>query len=425
LERSAGDGSLEPDGQPLSEADRMLQSARESVARFASDFGAELGAGERTFISSGGPPEAMGTLRIPSTRLHELGWVGLEPVSKRYETSALVMHVYYLPIISYCLHVAGRHLVDIYVTGTYPKLEHDLQISVQIAPDFSEVCQRTLPAPEPGIESHVGFIPLLLCRDRLRQIRETQPGSLKIQIADPNGHVLLSAEESVDVVAFNHWLSIPGRPDLLATFVLSNDPALGKVLPPTSARLEATTGSDALDGYQSSQPDSTGMPRTYRIAEAIYDTLRDDFDLGYISPPPSFETNGQKVVLPEELLRTRMGTCLDLALLYAACLERVDLHPVLFLMQGHAFAGMFTVPISLPEPSTHSWLAVSRHVADGSLVPVETTGMTRGLSFEDAVQSAMNTLQGGSAVEIAVDVVLAHRAGAGSLTDGNAGGYVG
>lgn len=129
------------------------------------------------------------------------------------------------------------------------------------------------------------------------------------------------------------------------------------------------------------------------------------------------------MVLPEELLRTRMGTCLDLALLYAACLERVDLHPVLFLMEGHAFAGLFTVPISLSETFTHSWLAVSTHVAEGSLVPVETTGMTRGLSFEDAVQSAMNTLQGGSTVEIAVDVDLAHKAGARSLDDGSSGGF--
>jgi hypothetical protein len=36
------------------------------------------------------------------------------------------------------------------------------------------------------------------------------------------------------------------------------------------------------------------------------------------------------------------GTCIDLALLIAACLELIGLHPVLFLLTGHAFVGYWT-----------------------------------------------------------------------------------
>ncbi|MCK4413829.1 MAG: hypothetical protein KAY32_09810 [Candidatus Eisenbacteria sp.] len=408
----------------LPTAERMLQAARERVARLTHKMGPEQSTEDPATAPFSAPPETTDNLRMSSARVQELGWVGLEPVSKRQATSTLVVHMYYLPKVSYCLRIAGRHLVDIDIAGTYPKLNHDLHISVQLTPDFSAVWHSTVPAPEPGIEVHIGPVQLTLYPDRLRQLREAQPGALKIQIADPGGKVIFSIEETVRVVAFNEWIAVSGRPDLLATFVLPNDPAISEVLARARMRLKAASSSDALNGYQSSQVGSDGKPRAYQIAEAIYETLRDDFALGYINPPPSFERTGQKVVLPRELLQTRMGTCLDLALFYAACLERAGLHPVLFIMQGHAFAGLFGEPITLPEAFAHSWLAVNRHATEGALLPVETTGMTRAMSFDEAVGTARNTLQAGSTVEIAVDLALARMDGVLPLDGGSAEGVV-
>ena len=38
-------------------------------------------------------------------------------------------------------------------------------------------------------------------------------------------------------------------------------------------------------------------------------------------------------------MASNSGTCIDLALLLASCLEYVDIYPVVVLLSGHAFAG--------------------------------------------------------------------------------------
>ena len=63
--------------------------------------------------------------------------------------------------------------------------------------------------------------------------------------------------------------------------------------------------------------------------------------IAYVYPPASFERSGQLVRGPSEILERRVGTCLDLALTYASCLEQAGLHPVLVLTEGHALVGVW------------------------------------------------------------------------------------
>ena len=45
---------------------------------------------------------------------------------------------------------------------------------------------------------------------------------------------------------------------------------------------------------------------------------------------------------PGDILdRKRLATCLDSALLFAACLEQAHLNPVVVLTRGHAFVGVW------------------------------------------------------------------------------------
>jgi hypothetical protein len=78
--------------------------------------------------------------------------------------------------------------------------------------------------------------------------------------------------------------------------------------------------------------------------EAIWAALLHEWQLGYINPPPTYADtregvmplDSQRLRTPSSVRRARMGTCIDLALLFAACLELVDIHPVIFLLDGHA-----------------------------------------------------------------------------------------
>src|SRR6185503_1914918 len=53
----------------------------------------------------------------------------------------------------------------------------------------------------------------------------------------------------------------------------------------------------------------------------------------------STEMDSQRLRTPSMIVKDRSGTCIDLALLLAACFELVDIYPVLFLLKDHAFPG--------------------------------------------------------------------------------------
>ena len=60
-------------------------------------------------------------------------------------------------------------------------------------------------------------------------------------------------------------------------------------------------------------------------------------------PPASFERQGQDSNTMRSL-GSRLATCLDTALLFAAAIEQMGIHPLLVLTKGHAFAGFWLRP---------------------------------------------------------------------------------
>ncbi len=103
----------------------------------------------------------------------------------------------------------------------------------------------------------------------------------------------------------------------------------------------------------------------------MYESLRSR-RIRYIEPPASFERTGQKVRTTAQVLEDRFGTCIDLAVAYAACLEAAGLHPLVWLVKGHAFAGFLrdddakVVRATLTEQN-----ALVNLVESGIAVPVE------------------------------------------------------
>jgi hypothetical protein len=104
------------------------------------------------------------------------------------------------------------------------------------------------------------------------------------------------------------------------------------VLDTAAEILREHTGDASLTGYQQ------GPERASLTAAAIYEALRKR-EIRYVVPPASFEDSGQKVRTTAQVLEQRFGTCIDLSVTYAACLEQAGLHPLLWLINGHAFTG--------------------------------------------------------------------------------------
>lgn len=84
-----------------------------------------------------------------------------------------------------------------------------------------------------------------------------------------------------------------------------------------------------------------------RQLEAIFLAVQKDYEVRYVLAPFSYDDASiQQLKTPEEVLRTKSGSCVELSLLVAAALENIGLNSVLVLSNGHAWVGVEVSPMS-------------------------------------------------------------------------------
>src|SRR5690606_6085606 len=147
----------------------------------------------------------------------------------------------------------------------------------------------------------------------------------------------------IRILARDEWGGMSSMAELLAAFVMPNDPGLARVLKRASNLLARHGHSSALDGYQSGDPRRASM-----LAAAVWSAVAAE-KLSYTNPPASFERSGQKVRRPSVVLSDGLATCLDTSLLFAAALEAIGLNTIIVMQDGHCFTGVWLVERTLPR----------------------------------------------------------------------------
>jgi hypothetical protein len=133
----------------------------------------------------------------------------------------------------------------------------------------------------------------------------------------------------------------------LSSFIQPRDPAVGLIIDAAQRYLACLTddATAGFGGYQAYDPDSKDPWRGVDLqVQAIWTAISLDFGLSYINPPPSYSENAQRLRTPSRVLKEKRGTCIDLALLMAACLEWIEIYPVIFSLVDHAFPGYWRNP---------------------------------------------------------------------------------
>lgn len=206
----------------------------------------------------------------------------------------------------------------------------------------------------------------------------------------------------IQLMAYEQWTGAGIMPELLAAFVTPSHPILSRISIKASQFLEKWTGSSALDEYQTQDPN-----RVRTQVAAVYEALRSE-SLIYSSTPASFETMGQRVRMVDNVLTSKLGTCLDLTLLYASCLEAIGIHPLLVLLKGHVLLGAWLTEDLYHQTVGDDVSFLLKGTADGvnDIVLVETTSVasSQNISFEEAVGMAQRQLKGESEFELFIDV---------------------
>jgi very-short-patch-repair endonuclease len=228
-------------------------------------------------------------------------------------------------------------------------------------------------------------------------------------LVEAGGEVVAEERVEINLLPPSHWGGMSAAPELLAAFVRPNDPNVDVILREAADKLAQAGRDPAIDGYKQGQ-----KARAWEIAEAIWSALA-AHSIAYVLPPKSFERHGQQVRGPSEILSRQVGTCLDLCLFYAGCLEQAGLNPLIVLTEGHAFAGVWLVDEDFTEAVVDDAQALRKRVQLQEMALVETTLITGATPsrFRHAVdQGAKQIAEAATPVlELAVDVRRARAAG--------------
>ena len=283
----------------------------------------------------------------------------------------------------------------------------ELTVTVGTEPAFALPFSRTIQLIGAGESLRPDGIDLVLSPEYLFSLEERLSGNLTVK-AEKNGEILAQEVYPVDVLPYDMWGGTEFMPEYISAFVTPNHSSVIKIINSAAALLEKWTGSPSFTAYQSGSPDTV-----QKQAAAIYGAIQLE-NIAYCVAPASFEPVGQRIRLTDAVINQKLGTCLDLAVLFASCLEYVGINPLLIFLDGHAFAGCWLTEENFPECVQDDLSLLTKRAADGinEICMFECTSAVAGKnqSFTDACRSAETTLQKGG-FQFFVDVARCRASG--------------
>jgi hypothetical protein len=271
-----------------------------------------------------------------------------------------------------------------------------------------------------------------------RSLRERVQSTVYVKVTC-GGQTAFEDTKRVTLIPVDEWLDDTDNNPWLPSFVLPRDPAILTIINSSRRYLVGITDDPAagFDGYQE-EAAAVDMQ-----VQAIWTALVNEYRFQYINPPPAYSEQTQRLRTPTEILRSNSGTCIDLALLLASCLEYIGIYPVVVLLTGHAFAGYWrtdtahddlvtveaipsTVPAvgdkaareaQLPYVDPYGWRLtklnyseIMAYVMSGDLVMLEATYLTGAYSFKDTVKEGRANLRSRKEFDSLLDIQLARTA---------------
>ena len=303
----------------------------------------------------------------------------------------------------------GAHIVrDICLKNvSETDLDH-LLIRISSSNELTEEFKLGIEKIKAGEELHFKNLNVPVNAEYLAALTERSSFRLKVGIYSGD-HLLVSETTNVTALAFDQWPGLQYTPELLAAFAMPNHPVVTGMIQLAAGYLEKWTGDPSLAGYQFEYPN-----RVKSMAASAYAAIQQK-NITYAEPPSSFETFGQRVRLADAVLDQHLGTCLDMTLLYVACLEAMGLNPIMVMMKGHIFAGVWLIDGSFSDMIMDDPSQLEKRMSRGihEMVVVECTAMCAGksTSFDEAVALAEHNVSDYGRFAFVIDVKRARSMG--------------
>lgn len=244
-------------------------------------------------------------------------------------------------------------------------------------------------------------------RTYLSAVSETEKAVITITVNE-NSQEVYTTSFIITVHPVEYFGGFQVLPELIAAYVTPNHPYVYHIKRKAIAILEANKQHPAFEGYQHTSPE-----RVLQIMAAIYAALQSEA-IVYSSLPPGYEEYGQRLRLLNTIQEHRFGNCIDLSLLLAACLEACNLHPILIIVNGHAFTGCWLHDNKFAEIINDDKTAITKRISKGirEIAAIETTSICKGnnLAFTEALNAAERQLIEQENFILSVDIQRARTA---------------
>lgn len=246
--------------------------------------------------------------------------------------------------VSY-LHYDNKRplLTNFTIRALGPSSNEDLSLSVRLVSaetSFSEAFDFNFPevtGAKADYPIEIKLLPRLFSA-----IDANRSAEFEIELFE-SGKSLGEKSAITELYPINFWrrgINFYGDMLLLPAFSQSNDKAVKRILS-KAAELKGTYVDSHGNKYSPTTLGYQGDPDEVRAeAKAVYEALQ-SFGIRYSNPLPNFNSSGQPIRTPSEILETQAATCLDSTMLISSVLEAIGLHPIILTVPLHAFVGVW------------------------------------------------------------------------------------
>lgn len=288
--------------------------------------------------------------------------------------------------VNYALYHCGIPIIsDLVIRNKGPVTSPPLMLSISIK-GYSQPWHKHFDPLAPGGKFALNKIHLNLDYEKLEGNEGWKKASLNLQLND----VTIFTEE-IHILGFFEWATDQVCRKSLACFVQPSHPVVQNIV------LDAV-------GYLKESPGFTHLLKTGRsdkaecALRALYECLRGKYQIHYVLEPVSFEAGAQVIrpaqrVMSETRRGRGKGTCIDLTLLLASCLENIRLQPLIIFVKEewpyqHAFLGCWKQVAERFRPI----VTEIKDMDNEQIVFLESTGVTdrwgKKLTYDEAVKKA-------------------------------------
>lgn len=234
-------------------------------------------------------------------------------------------------------------------------------------------------------------------------LTENMHGEVNIEISFGEGETV-SRSFPVELQTYDMWSGLGIMPEMIASFVTPNADSLSVIKARASYLLRSWGCNSSFNGYKSDND------AVMKMVAAMYSAVCEQ-NINYSLPPNDFGQKGQRIRMPDEVLKTKTCTCIDLAVLFASLFESINLEPVIFFTTGHAFVGVHLVNEAIHSMIEFSNTLYRADIDGNSMCAIECTmAVNSNLeSFDAARQRGYDNLADPDKFQLAVEIYNARQ----------------